>query len=145
MQMNNIALVLAAVITMSPLTLVMANDVQAVAVEARVKSTPANQPEQSVQKTFTNLINAIEQNNYTQFISQGSPDFKKGLTKQIFTHVSEQLAPRLKKGYTSVFLTKLNQQGYQVYLWKLSFKDGSDDILARLSLKDAKIAGFWLN
>ncbi|WP_235526408.1 hypothetical protein [Nostoc piscinale] len=118
---------------------------QAVAVEERIKSTPSNQPEQSVQKTFTNLINALEQNNYTNFISQGNPAFKEGLTKQIFTHVSEQLAPRLKKGYSSVFLTKLNQQGYQVYLWKLSFKDGSDDIVARLSLKDAKVAGFWLN
>ncbi|MEH2102821.1 MAG: hypothetical protein V7K76_24360 [Nostoc sp.] len=39
----------------------------------------------------------------------------------------------------------LKQQGYQVYLWKLTFLDGGDDVLARLSLKDGKIGGFWLN
>ncbi|MCC5638488.1 hypothetical protein LC593_22155 [Nostoc sp. CHAB 5844] len=142
--MNKMGLVVAAVVTMSSLTLGMVEDVQAV-VKEPVKLTQANQPEQSVQKTFASLINAIEQNNYTKFISQGNAAFKEGITKQTFTHVSEQLVPRLKKGYSSVFLGKLNQQGYQVYLWKLTFKDGSDDVLARLSLKDGKVAGFWLN
>ncbi|AFY42994.1 hypothetical protein [Nostoc sp. PCC 7107] len=142
--MNKIALVLAAVLTMSPLTLGLGKDVQA-AVKEQVKSTPVNQPEQSVQKTFTSLINAIEEKNYNKFISQGNAAFKEGITQQSFTQVSEQLAPRLKKGYSAVFVTKLNQQGYQVYLWKLTFKDGSDDILARLSLKAGKVGGFWLN
>ncbi|MBE9205316.1 hypothetical protein IQ244_01970 [Nostoc sp. LEGE 06077] len=142
--MNKIALVLAAVLTMSPLTLGLEKDVQA-AVKEQVKSTPVSQPEQSVQKTFTSLINAIEENNYNKFISQGNAAFKEGITQQTFTQVSGQLAPRLKKGYSAVFVTKLNQQGYQVYLWKLTFKDGSDDILARLSLKAGKVGGFWLN
>lgn len=142
--MKKIALLIVTVITMSPLTLGLAQDVQA-AVKEQVKLTQANQPEQSVQRTFASLINAIEQNNYTQFISQGNAAFKEGIKKQTFTQVSGQLAPRLKKGYSSVFLGKLNQQGYQVYLWKLTFKDGSDDILARLSLKDQKVGGFWLN
>ncbi|BBD61338.1 hypothetical protein NIES2109_41660 [Nostoc sp. HK-01] len=142
--MNKIGLVVAAVLTMSPLTLGLVKDVQA-AVKEQVKSTPANQPEQSVQRTFTSLINAIEQKNYPKFISQGNAAFKEGLTQQTFTQVSGQLAPRFNKGYSSVFLGKLNQQGYQVYLWKLTFKDGSDDILARLSLKAGKVGGFWLN
>ncbi|MEH2212935.1 hypothetical protein [Nostoc sp.] len=140
--MNKIGLVVAAVVIMSPLTLTVKN-VQAV--NEQVKPTHSNQPEQSVQRTFTSLINAVEQNNYTQFISQGNAAFKEGITKQIFTQVSGQLAPRIKKGYSAVFLGNLNQQGYQVYLWKLTFKDGNDDVLAKLSLKDGKIGGFWLN
>ncbi|WP_445638478.1 DUF3887 domain-containing protein [Nostoc sp. DSM 114161] len=140
--MNKMGLVVAAVVIMSPLTLAVKN-VQAV--NEQVKITKSNQPEQSVQKTFTSLINAVEQNNYTQFISQGNATFKEGITKQTFTQVSGQLAPRLKKGYSAVFLGNLKQQGYQVYLWKLTFVDGSDDVLARLSLKDGKIGGFWLN
>lgn len=140
--MNKIGLVVAAVVIMSPLTLAVKN---VLAVNEQVKPTHSNQPEQSVQRTFTSLINAVEQNNYTQFISQGNAAFKEGITKQTFTQVSGQLAPRIKKGYSAVFLGNLNQQGYQVYLWKLTFKDGSDDVLARLSLKDGKIGGFWLN
>ncbi|MEH2303504.1 MAG: hypothetical protein V7K88_32190 [Nostoc sp.] len=126
---------------MSPLA--VAKNVQAV--NELVLATQSNQPEQSVQKTFTSLINAVEQNNYTQFIFQGNAAFKEGITKQTFIQVSGQLAPRLKKGYSAVFLGNLNQQGYQVYLWKLTFKNRSDDVLARLSLKDGKIGGFWLN
>jgi hypothetical protein len=141
--MNKMAFIVAAVITMSPLTLAVANNVQPA--NKQVKQTQSNQPEQSVQKTFTSLINAVEQNNYNQFISQGNAAFKEAVTKQTFTQVSGQLAPRLKKGYSLVFLGNLNQQGYQVYLWKLTFKDSGDDILARLSLKDGKIGGFWLN
>jgi hypothetical protein len=49
----------------------------------------------------------------------------------------------MKKGYKVVTLGTLNQQGCQVYLRKLIFKDGNDDILARLALRDGKVAGFW--
>ena len=140
--MNKMGLVVAAVVIMSPLILAGKN-VQAV--NEQIKATKSNQPEQSVQRTFTSLINAVEQNNYTQFISQGNAAFKEGITKQTFTQVSGQLAPRIKKGYSAVFLGNLNQQGYKVYLGKLTFFDGGDDVLARLSLKDGKIGGFWLN
>ncbi len=140
--MNKIGFVVAAVVIMSPLTLAISKNVQAV--EKQVKLAQTNQAEQSVQKIFTTLISAIEQNNYTQFISQGNAAFKEGMTKQMLTKVSQRFASRIKKGYSKVFLGNLNQQGYQVYLWKLTFKDGGDDILATLSLKDGKIGGFWL-
>lgn len=141
--MNKIGLAVAVVVTISPLTFALARSVQAV--DGQGKQAQANQPEQSIQKTFINLINAIKENNYAKFTSQGNDAFKEAITKQIFTQVNGQLAPRIKKGYSAVFLGKLNQQGYQVYLWKLSFQDGNDDVLARLSLKDGKIGGFWLN
>ena len=43
-----------------------------------------------------------------------------------------------------MFLTSLKQQGYAVYLWKLTFKDGKDDHLARMAVKDGKVGGFWI-
>ena len=58
--------------------------------------------------------------------------------------VSNQLAPRMKKGYECSYLGDLKQQGFHVLLWKLMFKDGGDDTLAKLALKDGKVAGFWL-
>jgi hypothetical protein len=139
---NKMGFVVAAVVIVSPLTLAVAKNVQAV--KEQVKLAQTNQAEQSVQKIFTSLISDIEQNNYTHFISQGNAAFKEGMTKQMLTKVRKQFAARIKKGYSTVFLGNLNQQGYQVYLWRLTFKDRGDDILATLSLKDGKIGGFWL-
>jgi hypothetical protein len=62
----------------------------------------------------------------------------------MFEGVSTLLSPRMKKGYDTAYLGQLKQQGCQVYLWKLVFKDGGDDTLAKLVLKDGKVAGFWL-
>ncbi|WP_427156987.1 hypothetical protein ACQFX9_16520 [Aliinostoc sp. HNIBRCY26] len=141
--MNKMVLVIAAAIALSPFTLASAQNISLG--NEQIKQTQGHQAEQSAQKAFTNLIKAIEENNYDQFISQGETAFKAGITKQLFTKVHSQFAPRIKKGYSAAFLGKLNQQGYQVYLWKLTFKDRSDDVLARLSIKDGKIGGFWLN
>jgi hypothetical protein len=102
-------------------------------------------PEQSVEKVFTNLMGAIANNDYEKFIAEGNTGFQDAITKEMFTPVSEELADRLKAGYSTVFLGELKQQNYQVYVWKLTFKDGGDDFLARMSLKDGKVDGFWLN
>ena len=90
------------------------------------------------------LLKAVEANDYDSFVADGSDAFKAGLTRQMLQGVSSQLAPRLKKGYDCFHLGELKQQGYQVYLWKLTYKDGGDDTLAKLVLKDGKVAGFWL-
>jgi hypothetical protein len=50
----------------------------------------------------------------------------------------------MKKGYTCSRLEELTQQGGRVLLWKLTYKDGGDDTLAKLVLEDRKVAGFWL-
>ena len=63
--MNKMLFVLIAFITIFPMNMAVAKDVQTV--KEQVKSTPTNQPEQAVQKTFTSLINAIKQNDYNQF------------------------------------------------------------------------------
>ena len=44
----------------------------------------------------------------------------------------------------TTYLCQLKQAGYQVHLWKMTFKDDSDDQIARLVLKDGKVAGFFL-
>jgi hypothetical protein len=49
----------------------------------------------------------------------------------------------MKKGYEVFQLGILNQQGCQVYLRKLVFKDGGDDLLVKLALRNGKVTGFW--
>jgi hypothetical protein len=44
--------------------------------------------------------------------------------------LNRALAPRLAKGYAAISMGMLRYRGYQIYLWKLEYKDGADDDLA---------------
>ena len=90
------------------------------------------------------LLVAVQNNDYDGFVANGTAAFKAGLTPQMLAGVSAQLSARMNRGYGIAYLGKLRQQGLDVYLWKLSFKDGSDDTLAKLVLDKDKVAGFWL-
>jgi|GEM_PF-681365 len=116
--------------------------------EPMVKSSSpivVNPAEPSCTPLLHKLLKAVEANDYESFAADITDAFKSGLTKQMFEGVSNQASPRLKMGYTCLFLGELNQQGCQVYLWKLVFKDGGNDGFAKLVvLKDGKVAGFLL-
>jgi hypothetical protein len=100
--------------------------------------------EETARPVLERLLKAVEANDYDSFVADGTPEVKAALTKQMLEGVSAQMAPRMKKGYDATYLGELKQQGCQVYLWKLTYKDGGDDTLARLSLKTGKVAGFLL-
>jgi hypothetical protein len=105
---------------------------------------PAGDAVEPGRAALDKLLKAVEANDYDSFVADSNEAFKASLTKQMFQGVSGQLSPRLKKGYTSSYLGELRQQGSRVLLWKLAYKDGGDDALAKLVLKDGKEAGFWL-
>ena len=89
------------------------------------------------------LVAAIVKSDYEAFVSDGEAPFRQ-LKKEQFEVVSAQLAPKLKAGHEISYLGELNQKGFRVTLWKLSFKDGSDDALATLSVKAGKVGGFFI-
>ena len=90
---------------------------------------------------FPKLISAVEQGDFEAVIAQGDEQFK-AMPKERFDGAVAFLAPKLKAGYDIVFLGELKQRGTRVTLWKIVFKDGSDDVLGSLVMKDGKIAGF---
>jgi hypothetical protein len=90
------------------------------------------------------ILKATEEDDYDNFVAVGDYAFKAGMTPQMLEGVSGQVAPRLKKGYDCTYLGELNQKGFKVCLWKLVFMDGGDDILAKLVIKNQKVAGFWI-
>jgi len=99
----------------------------------------------SMARPFLNkLLKAIEENDYDSYIANSSAIFKAEATKQQLAAVNELLAPRMKKGYDIVYLAEFNQRGVKHYMWKLSLKDGGDDWLIRLTLKEGKVSGFWI-
>lgn len=91
---------------------------------------------------FKKMIAAIEAGNYEAFVAGGDPAFMAALTKPMFEGGTGKLVPLLKAGYTPTYLGTLNQGGFSIHVWKLSFKDGPDDLLVKMAMKDGKVAGF---
>lgn len=90
------------------------------------------------------LLKAIEANDHESFVTDAGESFRANLTKEALQAANTQVGPRLKPGYDLGWFGELRQQGCQVLLWKVTFKDGGDDALVRLVLKDGKVMGFWL-
>jgi hypothetical protein len=97
----------------------------------------------STEGTVNTLLAAIATNNYDALVANAAPALKTRITREAFTQVSTQLSPRLKKGYKLQYLGSLKQQGVEIFLWKITYKDGGDDLLARLVIQEDKVAGFW--
>jgi maltoporin len=102
------------------------------------------QAPQQIETTMKNMLAAVQAKSLQNFIAAGDASFKQGMTQEMLDGVNAQLAPRLNEGYTSTFIGSLNQQGYIVYLWKVVFKDGKDDRLITMAVKDGKVGGFFL-
>ena len=97
----------------------------------------------STEGTVNTLLAAIATNNYDALVANAAPALKTRITKEAFTQVSTQLSPRLKKGYKLQYLGSLKQQGVEVFLWKIIYKEAGSDMFARLVLQGDKVAGFW--
>lgn len=102
------------------------------------------EPDQTTQAIFKNLMAATMSNNYDGFIAESDATMKAALTKRMLQRVSKELEPRAKQGYDARYLGELNQRGLKVHLWRLIFKDGGDDVLATLRVKDGKADNFLL-
>ena len=88
------------------------------------------------------MLEAVKSASYSQFVAPGDPRFMTGFTQKMFEDLSKRLAPRLKKGYSTSYLGRLHQRGYVVYVWKLAFEDGGDDVLLTVFATDGKVSGF---
>jgi hypothetical protein len=92
---------------------------------------------------FKKLLTAVEKRDYASFVGDGESAFK-ALPEGQFDSVVTQLAPKLGGSHEATYLGALQQKGYRVTLWKVSFKDGSDDMLATLSVRNGRIGGFFI-
>lgn len=102
-------------------------------------------PDRKVERAaLSQLMQAISDNDYEAFLSNGTPEFKKNVTKQAFDSVTSQLGQLIRAGYTTEYLSKLYQKGTIVHLWKISYVNSKENSLAKLIMIDDKVAGFWL-
>ncbi len=113
---------------------------------AQDATTPAMRPvlEPTVKDTFDGLIGAITDDNYAGFLLFVDEKFRAALTKPVFESVVQQVGPRFKAGFKTTYLDQLQRQDYVVHVWKIEFET-DDDVLAQVSIKDGKVAGFLLS
>lgn len=93
---------------------------------------------------LADLLTAVASQDYERFIGQGTDEFQASIPETQFGRVTAVMAERIDQGYQAQYLTHLNQQGYRVDIWKISFADDGDDTLARLVVVEGKAAGFLL-
>jgi hypothetical protein len=105
----------------------------------------ATEPKPSMEDAgfFSKLLSAIEAKDYGAFVADGEPAFK-ALPRENFNFVAAQLASALSVDHAVTYLGALKQRGYRMTLWKVSFSNGSDDMLATLSVRNGKVGGFFI-
>ena len=64
---------------------------------------------------------------------------------ELFEPEYTSLRSRLKKGYAIIPMGQLKKRGQEITLWKITVKDGADDLLAELTMKDGEVTGFQIN
>ncbi len=92
--------------------------------------------------TLKQMLDAIQLNKYEQFTSAGDASFQQGFTQEKFEKLAKLFAPKLHEGYSVVFVTSLRQRDYLDYVWKLSFKNASDEFLIHLAIRNGYVIGF---
>jgi len=97
----------------------------------------------SSERVLNTILTVISTNDYDGLIANAAPALETKITKETFAQVSTQLSPRLKKGYKLQYFGTIKQQGVVVFVWKITYQDGGDDVLARLVIRENKVAGFW--
>ena len=97
----------------------------------------------SDQPVVQQLLDAMAKSDYEGFTRQGTPQFA-AIDQAQFTQVATSIAPRLQKGYAVEYLGNLKQQGLDISIWKVSFQDQGDDLLATLNVQNGQVGGFFL-
>jgi hypothetical protein len=95
--------------------------------------------------TLKNMLTAIQNGSPEDFAKEGNETFKQEATQSLVDQAKERFGTRLKSGYKTFYLAELNQQGHKVHVWKITFTDGGDDLLVRVSFRNGKVAGLFFH
>jgi hypothetical protein len=105
----------------------------------------AEDPPAPSKEVFEKLVNGLATDNYETFVELGGDRFKDAFTADVIADLTKKVGDPLKDGYDAVYFGTIRQHGQDTYVWKLSFKDGRDDLLMRFSLKEGRLNAFQLN
>ena len=100
-------------------------------------------PDEIVKSCFETLLAATAANNIEQFVSVGDLSFiaRARRDPDVFHRAHRWLAPRIQKGVAPTFMGEMRHHGLTVYLWRLRFDDGGNDLLFRMGISNGKVTG----
>jgi hypothetical protein len=115
-------------------------------------------PDAKVQNALTNLLMAIENDDYELFVGELTINFRANVDEVLFKQIHESIGNRMAPNYRVVYMGELNKPGFKTFVYKLVFKDKAGEVLTTLSFNaDAqgniveadkeklKVAGFYLH
>jgi hypothetical protein len=104
----------------------------------------AADPDTAIVDTLHQHLTAISKGDFAAFSADADTRMRNALNEKSFAEFSSYLAKKLNAGYDITYLGELNQLAAKTYMWKVTFTDGSSDMLAKLTIRDGKMAGFRL-
>ena len=93
---------------------------------------------------FSNLTLAVERGDYASFALESDEQLRHDITPTAFQTLHEQLRPRMERGFETRYLGCLEQRGCKMFLWVVTFRDGGDQLIGKLSTKNSKATEFSL-
>ena len=106
---------------------------------------PHKLPDKPVQDAVLALLAAVEGDDFANYLRVGDDEFQADMTKEKFGRLMDLMAKRLEKGYVVVYFGELQKAPYTIHMWKLSFKDEGRELLGEISIRDGKVAGFYIH
>lgn len=89
------------------------------------------------------LIQGILDGDASVFQDVGTEEFRKKMTPELFQAAQAEIGNRLRQGFQSVYLGKIVKSGREIYLWKITVSQNSEELLATLILNQNKVDGFY--
>jgi hypothetical protein len=95
------------------------------------------------QPTFDRLMRAIRSSDRGEFLLDATEEMRRGVTQEVMARIIKDLTSHLQRGFEATHVREAQEDGFDVNLWKVAFKDGSDDVTLRVVTREGKLAGFW--
>jgi RNA polymerase sigma-70 factor (ECF subfamily) len=93
---------------------------------------------------LSELLKAIQDNAYDDFVAKGSARFKAAVQPTVLSGLSINLGARLASGFQPTLLGSLRKPKGTLWLFRLEFADGGDDALVSMTMDGWQVAGFFI-
>jgi hypothetical protein len=90
------------------------------------------------------LRRAIQDGAYDDFVAKGSARFKAAVEPDRLRGLSSNLGARLASGFQPTLLGSLRKPKGTLWLFRLEFTDGGDDVLVSMTMAGWQVAGFFI-
>ena len=128
------ALLLAAILSFAIMAHVLAQPPRAARTLApKIEVLDLKLPDARVQETLTELLLAIENDDYERFVAGLTIVFRANVDEILFKQMFESIGTRMAPRYSAVYMGELNKPGFKTFIFKLVFNDKRNDVLLTLS------------